>query len=80
MMLLRLKKAAELEAAQRKAQAEELNSGKITDEELKSLAKKYIEEGKLEPGEYDNDTLRSKLADIIIAEEREKSSPEHALN
>ena len=72
--------AAELEAAQRKAQAEELDFGKITDEELKVLADQYIKEGKIKPGDYDKDTLKNMVYEAIIGDVKSFSTPGSSMN
>ena len=37
-------------------------------EELNKLADAYVKEGKIEPGEYDRETLKSKVLDSIVEE------------
>ena len=43
-------------------------SDSVTDEELNKLADAYVKEGKIEPGEYDRETLKSKVLDSIVEE------------
>lgn len=45
-----------------------IGSDSVTDEELNELADAYIKEGKIEPGEYDRETLKSKVLDSIVEE------------
>ena len=45
-----------------------IRSDRVTDEELNKLADAYIKEGKIEPGEYDRETLKSKVLDSIAEE------------
>ena len=45
-----------------------IRSDSVTDEELNKLADAYIKEGKIEPGEYDRETLKSKVLDSIVEE------------
>ena len=45
-----------------------IRSDRVTDEELNKLADAYIKEGKIEPGEYDRETLKSKVLDSIVEE------------
>lgn len=45
-----------------------IRSDSVTDEELNKLADGYIKAGKIEPGEYDRETLKSKVLDSIVEE------------
>lgn len=45
-----------------------IGSDSVTDEELNELADAYIKEGKIESGEYDRETLKSKVLDSIVEE------------
>ena len=45
-----------------------IRSDSVTDEELNKLADAYIKEGKIESGEYDRETLKSKVLDSIVEE------------
>ena len=45
-----------------------IGSDSLTDEELIKLADAYVKEGKIEPGEYDRETLKSKVLDSIVEE------------
>lgn len=45
-----------------------IRSDRVTDEELNKLADAYIKEGKIESGEYDRETLKSKVLDSIVEE------------
>ena len=45
-----------------------IRSDSVTDEELNKLADAYIKAGKIEPGEYDRETLKSKVLDSIVEE------------
>lgn len=45
-----------------------IRSDRVTDEELNKLADAYVKEGKIEPGEYDRETLKSKVLDSIVEE------------
>lgn len=45
-----------------------IGSDSVTDEELNKLADGYIKAGKIEPGEYDRETLKSKVLDSIVEE------------
>ena len=45
-----------------------IRSDRVTDEELNKLADAYIKEGKIEPGEYDRETLKAKVLDSIVEE------------
>ena len=45
-----------------------IGSDSVTDEELNELADAYIKEGKIESGEYDRETLKSKVFDSIVEE------------
>ena len=45
-----------------------IRSDSVTDEELNKLADAYVKEGKIEPGEYDRETLKSKVLDSIVEE------------
>ena len=45
-----------------------IRSDSVTDEELNKLADAYIKEGKIEPGEYDRETLKAKVLDSIVEE------------
>lgn len=45
-----------------------IRSDRVTDEELNKLADGYIKAGKIEPGEYDRETLKSKVLDSIVEE------------
>ena len=45
-----------------------IRSDRVTDEELNELADAYVKEGKIEPGEYDRETLKSKVLDSIVEE------------
>lgn len=45
-----------------------IKSDSVTDEELNKLADGYIKAGKIEPGEYDRETLKSKVLDSIVEE------------
>lgn len=45
-----------------------IRSDSVTDEELNKLADAYVKEGKIESGEYDRETLKSKVLDSIVEE------------
>ena len=45
-----------------------IGSDSVTDEELNKLADGYIKASKIEPGEYDRETLKSKVLDSIVEE------------
>lgn len=45
-----------------------IRSDRVTDEELNKLADAYVKEGKIESGEYDRETLKSKVLDSIVEE------------
>ena len=45
-----------------------IRSDSVTDEELNKLADAYIKEGKIDSGEYDRETLKSKVLDSIVEE------------
>ena len=45
-----------------------IGSDSVTDDELNKLADAYIKEGKIESGEYDRETLKSKVLDSIVEE------------
>ena len=55
-----------------------IRSDSVTDEELNKLADAYIKEGKIESGEYDRETLKSKVLDSIVEEYKSTDTKENA--
>lgn len=53
---------------EKEALVNNIRSDSVTDEELNKLADGYIKAGKIEPGEYDRETLKSKVLDSIVEE------------
>ena len=54
-----------------------LRSDNISDEELNDLAESYIKAGKIEPGKYDRETLKSKVLDSIVEEYKSTDTKEN---
>lgn len=54
-----------------------IRSDSVTDEELNKLADGYIKAGKIEPGEYDRETLKSKILDSIVEEYKSTDTKEN---
>ncbi|MDO4376158.1 MAG: hypothetical protein Q4C33_03185 [bacterium] len=70
----------EIDNATKKVTLDSIVSGKITDEELKVLADRYIKEGKIKPGDYDKDTLKNMVYEAIFGDVKSLSTPGNSMN
>ena len=61
---------SEIESAEKDLLIDNLKTGKMTEEELRDLAKEYVDAGKMKPEvlESDRETLNNAVIDLIINE------------